>query len=512
MLNRLQLMVCLLGGFGFAAFGAEEPQKPATEKPAQEAKKVDKDAEKQVDSRHAITINGQKMEYTARAGTIFLRDRENKPTAEIFYIAYTKDGVTNLSQRPVTFSFNGGPGSSSVWMHMGLLGPRRVVLTDTGRALPSPYKLTENDFSLLDETDLVFIDPVSTGYSRAVKPDEARNFYGLEEDTRSVAEFIRLYITRQTRWTSPKFIIGESYGTTRAAALATELRNRHRMTVNGIMLVSTVLNFQTLSFASGNDLVYVMYLPTYAATAWYHKKLPVDLQKKPLKDVLAAVEEFAAGDYNAALLQGAALPAEKRRKIVEQMARFTGLPVEFVDRSDLRVSQGRFAVELLRGENRVLGRYDARYSGYLRDREANGASYDPSFEEVVDAFAGTFNHYVRTELKFESDQSYETLAGVGPWNWGANNSYVNVAESLADTLTKDPFLKVHVSCGFYDLATPYYAARYTFNHLGVDPELIKNLTLDYYGAGHMMYLNQADLKKQKEDLARFIRQTVESNR
>jgi carboxypeptidase C (cathepsin A) len=393
-------------------------------------------------------------------------------------------------------------------MHLGLLGPRRVVLNEDGSALPPPYKLADNPFSLLDETDLVFIDPVGTGFSRATKPDDARKFYGLREDASSVAEFIRLYVTRNKRWASPKFIIGESYGTTRAAALSGELSQRHRMNVNGIMLVSTVLNFETIDFGEGNDLPYVLYLPTYTAIAWFHKKLPADLQQLGLKDVLAQAEGFAAGDYNAALLRGSALAPGERQKIVEQLARLTGLPADFVDRANLRIRGGRFAAELLAGENRVVGRYDARYKGFVRDRLANNAEQDPSAEAVFSVFASTFNHYIRTELKYESDLSYEILAGVGPWNWGEKNGYVNVADTLAGALTRNPFLKVHVSCGCYDLATPYFAARYTFNHLGTDPALAKNITLDDYTAGHMMYLNLLDLKKQKADLARFIHSAV----
>jgi carboxypeptidase C (cathepsin A) len=278
------------------------------------------------------------------------------------------------------------------------------------------------------------------------------------------------------------------------------------MNVNGIMLVSTILNFETLQFASGNDLPYVLYLPSYSAAAWYHKKLPDDLQHLSLADVLSRVETFASGDYNRALLLGGALPADSRKEIVHQLARFTGLPESYVDRADLRVSLSRFAEELLRDEGRVVGRFDSRYKGYVRDRLSGRMEYDPSAEAVFGAFNSTFNQYVRTELKFESDLFYELLTGaVNPWNWGEQNAYVNVADTLADSLTRNPFLKVHVSSGFFDLATPYFATRYTFNHLDIDPTLVKNVTMDDYTAGHMMYLNLPDLRKQKSDLARFIR-------
>jgi carboxypeptidase C (cathepsin A) len=481
------------------------PSKEPGKEPAKEKTKDKEPEEKLAQSKHTATIGGQHLSYTASAGTILLRDEEDKPTASIFYIAYTLEGVEDLSMRPVTFSFNGGPGSSSVWMHLGLLGPRRVRLAEDGSALPPPYRLEDNDCSLLDETDLVFIDPVSTGYSRAIPPKEAKKFHGLREDASSVAEFIRLYVTRNKRWNSPKFIIGESYGTTRAAALSGELSQRLRMNVNGIMLVSTVLNFETLDFTAGNDLPYILYLPTYTATAWFHKKLSAELLQRPLPEVFAEAESFAAGEYAAALFSGASLPGAERRRVVEQYARLTGLSTNYVERANLRVSLGRFASELLADENRVVGRYDSRYKGYLHDRLAGHMEQDPSYEAVASAFASTFNDYIRGELKYETDLPYEVLAAVGGWNWDQNNGYVDVAQTLASALTRNPFLRVHVSSGYYDLATPLLAARYTFNHLGVDPALSSNLTLDTYTAGHMMYLNLPDLKKSKADLARFIR-------
>jgi carboxypeptidase C (cathepsin A) len=487
-----------------AAAERKEGAKEAGKESSKEPGKPKEPEEKLVESKHTVTIGGQQLPYKAVAGTILLRDEEDKPTASIFYIAYTREEVKDLASRPVTFSFNGGPGSSSVWMHLGLLGPRRVRLAEDGGALPPPYKLVDNEFSLLDETDLVFIDPVSTGYSRAIPPKDANKFHGLREDAASVAEFIRLYATRNKRWSSPKYVIGESYGTTRAAALSGELSQRLKMNVNGIMLVSTVLNFQTLDFNAGNDLPYVLYLPSYTTTAWFHKKLPPDLQQQSLAEVYAAAGKFAAGDYSAALAAGSALPADQRRKVVEQYARLTALTTNYVERANLRVTLGRFASELLADEARVIGRYDSRYKGYVRDRLANHMEQDPSFEAVAGAFASTFNDYVRTELKYETDLSYEVLTSVGPWNWNSSNSYVDVGETLASALTRNPFLKIHVSSGYYDLATPLFATEYTFNHLGVDPALVKNLTLDTYTAGHMMYLNLADLKKSKADLAKFI--------
>lgn len=456
-------------------------------------------------TEHSVMINGQKVDYTATASMLSLKDAAGKVTADIFYVAYAKKGVTEPGKRPLTFSFNGGPGSSSVWMHMGLLGPKRVKLRDDGFAVPPPYELVENEFSLLDETDLVFIDPVSTGYSRATKPEDAKNFYGVKEDAASIGEFIRLYITKESRWLSPKFLIGESYGTTRAAALSGELLRAHKMNLNGIMLVSTVLNFQTIWGAEGNDLPYVLYLPSFTATAWYHQKLAKDLQDRPLTEVLKEAEAFTSGEYNQALLMGAALAPAQRAKVVKQMARLTGLSEGFVAASDLRVSLSRFNAELLRDQRLVVGRFDSRYTSYMRDALNNHAERDPSADAVFSAFTSTFNHYVRNDLKFEEDRPYNILTSVGKWNWDAENEFANVSEILAESMTANPFLKVHVSNGYYDMATPYYASRYTFAHLNIHPELMKNVTEDDYTAGHMMYLNLPDLKKQKEDLAEFIR-------
>ncbi len=480
----------------------DKKDEPSKEEPND---KKDEKADKKSETEHSITLGGQKIDYTATAGTLALKDAEGKTTADIFYIAYTKKGVTDAATRPLTFSFNGGPGSSSVWMHMGLLGPKRVKLRDDGFAVPPPYQLVENESCLLDETDLVFIDPVSTGLSRATKPEDAKNFHGLNEDAKSIGEFIRLYVTKQSRWPSPKFLIGESYGTTRAAALSGELLESHRMNLNGIMLVSTVLNFQTIWGGDGNDLPHVMFLPSFAATAWYHKKLPADLQKKALTEVLAEAETFASGDYNRALLLGAALPAAERAAMVKQMARLTGLSEAFVDAANLRVSLGRFNAELLRDKRLVVGRFDSRYTSTVRDPLGNNAERDPSADAVFSAFASTFHHYLRNDLKFEDDRPYNILAGVGKWNWSAENHFADVSETLAESMTTNPFLKVHVSSGYFDMATPYFASRYTFNHLTVHPDLTKNITHDDYTAGHMMYLNLPDLKKQKADLAKFIR-------
>ncbi len=498
--------------FSLALASAQQPATPPAEpkkpEPPKEEKKADKPEsgtpDKKVETQHTITLEGKPLDYTAVAGTLSLKDAEGKPTAGIFYIAYTKKGVTDPATRPLTFSFNGGPGSSSVWMHMGLLGPKRVKLRDDGFAVPPPYQYVDNEFSLLDQTDLVFIDPVGTGYSRAAKPADAKNFYGLNEDARSIAEFIRLYTTKQSRWPSPKFLIGESYGTTRAAALSGELLRAHRMNLNGIMLVSTVLDFQTIWGTDSNDLPYILYLPSYTAVAWHHKKLPAELQSRPLAEVLKQAEAFATSDYAQALLLGSSLPPDKRATVLKQMARFTGLKETYLDAAELRVPLSRFNAELLREQRLVIGRFDGRYTSFMRDRLSNEAERDPSADAVFSAFAATFNHYVRQDLKFEDDRPYNILANVGKWNWDSDNRFASVTDTLAESMATNPFLKIHISSGYFDLATPYFATRHTFNHLNLPPALLKNVTEDLYTAGHMMYLNLPDLKKQKTDLARFI--------
>lgn len=507
---RLCLPCFIVLSFASALVAQEDEPAKISEAPPNEKKEEKKPDAKSAQHKithHRITLGGQEIAYTATAGTLGLKDAEGKTTAEIFFIAYHKGGQGEPQDitRPLTFSFNGGPGSSSVWLHLGLLGPKRVRLEDNGFAVAPPYELIENEFSLLDETDLVFIDPVGTGFSRASKPDENKNFHGLDEDTRSIAEFIRLYVTKNSRWLSPKFLIGESYGTTRAAALSGELLKTHRMNLNGIMLVSTVLNFQTIWGGAGNDLPHVLYIPSYAAAAWFHKKLGADLQNKPLDAVLKEAEAFATGDYNRALLLGSALPEADRASAIRQMARLTGLKPEFIAASNLRVPLSRFNAELLRAEGKVIGRFDCRYTSVVQDPLSEKAERDPSADAIFSAFASTFNHYVRNDLAFEEDRPYHILAGLRSWNWGADNQFVNVAEVLADAMTANPYLKVHVSNGFFDMATPYFASRYTFWHLNIHPELRGNLTEDDYNAGHMMYLNLPDLEKQKADLSRFIR-------
>ncbi|MBI1730406.1 peptidase S10 [Candidatus Acetothermia bacterium] len=468
-------------------------------------------------TKHSVTINGKKIDYTVTAGTIVLKEEAEKkgetpgesegekPKASIFFMAYTRDGVKDASKRPITFSFNGGPGSASVWLHLGLLGPRRVKMDETGNPLPPPYQLVNNEHSLLDQTDLVFIDPVSTGYSRILPGEKAKEYHGIKRDVESVGDFIRLYATRYHRWASPKFLIGESYGTTRAAGLSSYLQERHGMYLNGIMLVSAILNFQTARFAPGNDLPFILFLPTYTAIAWYHKQLDKDLQKN-LRKTLDEVERFAANEYTLALMKGSALSGAERAKVVKQLARFTGLTEDYIERTDLRIEIQRFVKELLRDDRRTVGRLDGRFTGVDRDSAGENNEFDPSLMAILGPYAGTFYNYVRKDLKFESDLPYEILTmKVHPWSYAEfENEYVNVAETLRKAMSANGYLKVHVANGYYDLATPYFATEYTFSHLGLDSSLQKNISMSYYEAGHMMYVHLKSLEIMKRELTQFI--------
>jgi carboxypeptidase C (cathepsin A) len=512
---RRFLIPPLLAFASLVSYGQRAPNPPAAPPPAAPTQAGAPPAapaapakleEKTSITEHTLHIGGQALRYSATAGTVVLKKEDGTPTASIFYIAYVKQGVTDASTRPLTFAFNGGPGSSSVWLHMGSLGPKRVLMEPEGAPTPPPYRFIDNEYSILDVTDLVFIDPVSTGYSRAATDAEARNFHGFTGDIQSVGEFIRLWTTRNARWTSPKFLAGESYGTTRASALSGYLQETLGLNLNGIVLISAILNFQTTSFAVGNDLAYPLFLPTYTATAWYHKKLPKDLQSAGLKEAIAESRGYAAGDYTLALMKGDAIPAAERRQIAQRLARLTGLSATFIDESNLRVPIFRFTKELLRDERRTVGRFDSRMKGIDSDAAGERPDYDPSYATVQGPYTAAWNQYVRSELKFETDLPYEILTGrVRPWSYREyENRYVNVAETLRQAMTQNPSLKVFVANGYYDLATPFFAAEYTFNHMSLDPALRANVSMGFYEAGHMMYTQLKSLQQSKEDIAKFV--------
>jgi carboxypeptidase C (cathepsin A) len=462
-------------------------------------------------TRHEIRIGARTLRYTVTTGMMPLRNAAGETEARIFYMAYTLDGVADKSQRPLMFSFNGGPGSASVWLHMGALGPKRVQMTDEGWMPPPPFRLVDNEQTWLDFTDLVFIDPVGTGYSRAARPELANRYFGLQGDIQSVGEFIRLYLARNERWNSPLFLVGESYGTTRASGLSGYLVE-HGIAFNGIILISTIMNFETASFARGNDLPYVLFLPTYAAIAWYHKKLAPDLQAD-LRKTLDEVERWAANDYTVALAKGDRLTPAERQDVIDHLSRYTGLSRQYIDESDLRVEIQRFDKELLRDEHRTVGRLDGRFKGIDSPGVNERPDFDPSLAAIRPPYTATFNNYVRGDLGFKSDLEYYILGGgVGRWDFGADNSYADTSEPLRSAFAKNPYMKLMVACGYYDLATPYFAARYTLSHMGLDPSLQNNVTVTYYEAGHMVYIEKNSLAKLKRDAADFVQNATARGR
>ena len=481
-------------------------EKPAAEKNGKEDKsKSDEKQETIVVTTKETLINGEKVFYEATAGKLRLKDDAQKSKAEMFFIAYRRTGVSKAETRPVTFCFNGGPGSSSVWLHLGMLGPKRIQFPDDATPVRPPYSLVDNNLSLLDVTDLVFIDPVSTGYSRPTEGETKEQFHGYEEDLRSVGQFIYDWTTKYQRWLSPKFVLGESYGGVRAAGLAGYLQDRYYMELNGAVIVSGVINFQTIRFGGSNDLPYITFLPTYTATAWYHKALTSDLQSQSLAAVVKQAEEFANGRYAAALLKGSELLPEDFSIVADQLSRLTGLSREFVIKAKLRVDMDRFAKELLRSKSRTIGRFDSRYVGIDRDDAGDGYEYDASGAAIFGPFTATFNDYVRRDLEYKEDRVYEILTGnVQPWSYRRfEGRYVDATDTLRKAMTANPFLKVFLACGYYDLATPHFAMMNTTNHLMLESTLKSNLQYGFYEGGHMMYIHEPSLVNLRKDLIQF---------
>ncbi|MET0623846.1 MAG: peptidase S10 [Pyrinomonadaceae bacterium] len=455
-------------------------------------------------TKHEIRVGSRTLRYTVTTGVMPLRSAAGETEARIFYMAYTLDGAGPSAQRPLMFSFNGGPGSSSVWLHLGALGPRRVQMLEDGAMPPPPFRLVDNEHTWLDFTDLVFIDPVGTGYSRAARPDLAARYFGLQGDIQSVGEFIRLYLVRNQRWTSPLYLVGESYGTTRASGLSGYLIERG-IAFNGVLLVSTIMNFQTARFASGNDLPYTLFLPTYSAIAWYHKRLPPDVQSRGLRQLLDEVERWAATDYTVALAKGDRLTPAERQEVIDRLNRYTGLDKRFIDNSDLRIEIQRFDKELLRDQKRTVGRLDGRFKGIDDLAVTERPDFDPSMAAIRPPYTATFNQYVRSELGFRSDLEYYILGGgIGRWDFGSDNAYTDTSDALRSAFNKNPYMRLFVASGYYDLATPYFAAEYTLRHMGLDPTLRANVTTTFYEAGHMMYIDQTSLAQLKRDAAAFV--------
>ena len=463
-------------------------------------------------TQHHLTVGGRSFDYTATAGTLIIRDDEDKPIASIGYVAYVRHDAKG-GVRPLMFAFNGGPGSSSLWLHMGVLGPKRVVVSDPGPTPAGPYRTVDNEFGVLDRSDLVMIDPVGTGLAHAVCDHKDDEFFGVDPDIDSVSRFIMQYVSDNNRWTSPKYLLGESYGTTRGAAIVNYLRER-AFAFNGLILVSVATDIEAI-FAElpGNDRPYAVYLPAYAAVAWYHHMLPT--QPAALEPFLTEVRAYAAGPFTAALLKGDAIPDAERESVAGKMHEYTGLPVEYLKAANLRVAQGAFTHELLKAQHKTVGRLDARFVGATMDPLEKYSDYDPQSAAIGAAFAAAFLDYYHGELRFGQGSTYRTTNySVGEhWKWvhrtpKGDQPMVNSGVDLAEALVKDANLRVLVLNGYYDLATPFSATEYVMAHLGLPAGVGSRIEMKYYEAGHMMYVHPPSMAKMKRDLDAFIDSTA----
>ena len=461
-------------------------------------------------THHSVSVAGAgSISYSATAGNLLIRDDKDEAVASMFYVAYTRDGGKDLSRRPVTFFFNGGPGSSTMWLHMGSFAPVRVATPDAGFVPPPPYDLQANPYTLLDKSDLVFVDAIGTGFSKPVGKGEGKDFWGVDQDVSAFGRFIQRYISVNARWNSPKFLLGESYGTTRAAGLALWLQQKG-IALNGVVLVSSWLDPYVDFFGPvyAVDEPYELYLPTMAATAWYHDKL--NPKPKDLPAFLQQVRDFAMGAYATALSKGSRIGEAERDAVARQLAAYTGLSVEFILNARLRVTPDRFQKELLRDQGRSTGRLDARYVGIDHDNAGESPESDAASDAFSAAFVAAFNDYVRTQLNYGQDQTYKpTNYAVGnDWDWshsvdGNKAPLFDVAEDLRAAMSQEPHMLVFSANGYYDFATPFFETEYTLDHMGLDPSLLKNIRYGYYESGHMIYMHEAALKQMKADLAKF---------
>ncbi len=481
-----------------------EPAKPESNEATDKEEHYDVVEVPPVITHHQATVNGKMLNYTATTGRLPIKREDGKIEAEMFFVAYTLDGQ-DAGRRPLTFAFNGGPGSASVWLHMGAVGPKRVVLQQNGFMPAAPYRLEDNPDTLLDHSDIVMVDAMATGYSRAATAELTKKFLGLKGDVQAFGEFIRLYLSRYDRWNSPLFLLGESYGTTRAAGLAGYLAD-HGIAFNGVTLLSMAVDFQTLEWNKSNDLPYFLLLPTFNMIASYHHKLAADLTQDAAK-TREEVMRWSTSDYALALGKGDTMTPEEHRKIVEQLSRYTGLRPEVIEAHNMRIDVPTFDHELLLDQKLVAGRLDGRFSSANPDEDRG--FYDPTSAAILPPYTSAFNHYLRTELNYKSDAPYRVFAydqpGFRSWDWGnAEQGFPSTAGGLRSAMIKNPYMKILVMEGYYDLATPFAAANWTMDHLDLDGKYRQNISYATYGAGHMVYIDRAEHDKMKKDLVDFM--------